>query len=67
MRHVNAHLDRYVAQAGKGGADPWLAAEPPQHLLLGKGALRMAREKFSGMLTEFAQWEAVTLGADFPE
>ena len=47
--------------------DASMAAEPPLRLLLGKMALELARKKLSTMKTDFDNWEAVTIGADFPE
>jgi NAD(P)-dependent dehydrogenase (short-subunit alcohol dehydrogenase family) len=42
------------------------APNPPLHLLLGKDALRLAREKIEALRGAFDAWEKVTLGADFP-
>src|SRR5262249_24286781 len=39
---------------------------PPLHLLLGKDALRMAREKLDALRHDFDAWQNVTVGADFP-
>jgi NAD(P)-dependent dehydrogenase (short-subunit alcohol dehydrogenase family) len=39
---------------------------PPLHLLLGKVALRMGREKIEALRRDFDAWEKVTIGADFP-
>lgn len=44
-----------------------LADEPPLHLLLGKAALASARKKLELLRRDFDRWEAVSLGADFPE
>jgi NAD(P)-dependent dehydrogenase (short-subunit alcohol dehydrogenase family) len=62
--------------SGKQPGDPVRAAsaiirvaespEPPLHLLLGKDALRMAREKIEVLRGDFDAWEKVTVGADFP-
>jgi NAD(P)-dependent dehydrogenase (short-subunit alcohol dehydrogenase family) len=38
----------------------------PLHLLLGKDALRMAREQLEVLRKSFDAWEEVTVGADFP-
>jgi hypothetical protein len=40
---------------------------PPLHLLLGKDALRMGREKLEAMRNDFDAWKETTVGADFPE
>jgi NAD(P)-dependent dehydrogenase (short-subunit alcohol dehydrogenase family) len=42
------------------------APNPPLHLLLGKDALRLGREKLEALRRDFDAWEKVTLGADFP-
>ena len=47
--------------------DACMSAEPPLRLLLGKMALELARKKLSTMKADFDNWEAVTIGADFPE
>jgi NAD(P)-dependent dehydrogenase (short-subunit alcohol dehydrogenase family) len=62
--------------SGKQPGDPVRAANaiiqavespsPPLHLLLGKDALRMAREKLDALRGTFDAWEKVTAGADFP-
>src|SRR5215471_14569057 len=62
--------------SGKQPGDPVRAANaiiqavespsPPLHLLLGKDALRMAREKLDALHGDFDAWEEVTVGADFP-
>src|SRR5262249_9286750 len=62
--------------SGKQPGDPVRAANaiieavesptPPLHLLLGRDALRMAREKLEVLREAFDAWEQVTVGADFP-
>src|SRR5215468_2885499 len=62
--------------SGKQPGDPVRAAHaiiqavespaPPLHLLLGKDALRMAREKLDALHRDFDTWQNVTVGADFP-
>jgi NAD(P)-dependent dehydrogenase (short-subunit alcohol dehydrogenase family) len=42
------------------------APNPPLHLLLGKEALRLGREKLDALRRDFDAWENVTVGADFP-
>jgi NAD(P)-dependent dehydrogenase (short-subunit alcohol dehydrogenase family) len=42
------------------------ASNPPLHLLLGKDALRLAREKLVALHRDFDTWQSVTVGADFP-
>jgi NAD(P)-dependent dehydrogenase (short-subunit alcohol dehydrogenase family) len=42
------------------------APEPPLHLLLGRAALRGARQKLDQLRADFDAWEATTVGADFP-
>ena len=61
---------------GKQPGDPVRAANaiiqvvesrvPPLHLLLGKDALRMAREKLDALRRDFDTWQNVTVGADYP-
>src|SRR5262245_39417389 len=63
-------------QAGKQPGDPVRAAKaiiqaveapnPPLHLLLGKDALRLGREKLDALRHDFDTWQNVTVGADFP-
>ena len=65
------------ARSGKQAGDPVRGAQaiitavlsdnPPRHLLLGKPALELARKKLDALRADFDAWEAVTLGADFPE
>jgi NAD(P)-dependent dehydrogenase (short-subunit alcohol dehydrogenase family) len=43
------------------------APEPPQRLLLGRHALRMARLKLAAAQKDFEGWAQVTEGADFPD
>jgi len=67
----------FHTQAGKQAGDPQKAVEaivavvsapnPPKHLLLGKFALGRFRGKIDAMQKEIAEWEATTIGADFPE
>ena len=62
--------------SGKQPGDPVRAAQaiiqaietpnPPLHLLLGKDALRLGREKLEALRRDFDTWENVTVGADFP-
>jgi NAD(P)-dependent dehydrogenase (short-subunit alcohol dehydrogenase family) len=65
------------ANNGKQPGDPVRAADavikvvesenPPLHLVLGKVAVGRAREKFTEMLQGLAQWEAVSVGTDYPD
>lgn len=41
------------------------AERPPSRLVLGKAALRAAREKLESMRTDFDAWERVTVDADY--
>lgn len=66
-----------AGNSGKQPGDPARAAaaimsvvespSPPLRLLLGRPGLELARAKLDGLATSIAQWEAVTLGADFPQ
>ena len=63
--------------SGKQPGDPVRAAkaiikaveadEPPLRLLLGKAALKGARNKLELLKKDFDTWEEITTGADFPE
>jgi short-subunit dehydrogenase len=67
----------FKTQSGKQPGDPQKAVEaifaaadspePPLHLLLGKNALQRLRDKLAIRQKEIADWESVTVGADFPE
>ena len=69
--------DYLKTQAGKQPGDPQKAVEaiiaaadapePPVHLLLGKLALTRFRGKLEQWQKDLAEWESVTVGADFPE
>jgi len=66
-----------AGNSGKQPGDPARAAaaivrivespSPPLRVLLGRPALDLARAKLGAMTQSIAQWEAVTLGTDFPE
>ncbi|GAB5096202.1 MULTISPECIES: oxidoreductase [unclassified Caballeronia] len=74
---AKARVDMVRNYSGKQPGDPVRAAEaiikavesdnPPLRLLLGKAALTNARLKVEALRKDFDGWEAVTLGADFPE
>jgi NAD(P)-dependent dehydrogenase (short-subunit alcohol dehydrogenase family) len=63
------------ARDGKQPGDPAKAAQalltlvaaeaPPVHLLLGKDALTLVRDKLAAMVAEIDAWEDVTLSTDF--
>lgn len=68
----------YLAeQHGRQPGDPLKAVQamiqvvdspnPPLRLLLGAGALKRVRQKLEDWQKEIADWEPVTVGADFPE
>jgi serine/threonine protein kinase len=40
---------------------------PPLNLILGKDGLNRVRAKLDQLMTSIDDWEAVTLGADFPK
>ncbi|MBV9875563.1 MAG: oxidoreductase [Verrucomicrobia bacterium] len=64
-------------RSGKQPGDPVRAAEamitiveadqPPRNLFLGKIAFDMAREKLSYLSKSIDQWQALSVGADFPD
>ena len=69
---------REIAErSGKQPGDPVRAAEaiitiveadqPPRNLFLGKRAVDMAREKLTYLSGTIEQWEALSLGTDFPD
>ncbi len=43
------------------------SGHPPRHLLLGAFALHRFRSEIERFQTEIAEWESVTLTADFPD
>jgi NAD(P)-dependent dehydrogenase (short-subunit alcohol dehydrogenase family) len=65
------------ARSGNQAGDPVRAAQaiidaalsdkPPLRLLLGKTALELARKKLDFMRGDFDAWEAITVGADYPD
>jgi NAD(P)-dependent dehydrogenase (short-subunit alcohol dehydrogenase family) len=73
---VGARRAMVAAVDGKQPGDPQKAAEaiiqvaemaePPLHLLLGKVVLDTYRAKLADIAQNLAEWESVTLGADFP-
>jgi NAD(P)-dependent dehydrogenase (short-subunit alcohol dehydrogenase family) len=54
-------------RAAKAMIEAVAAAKPPRHLLLGRPALDLARQKLAALKADFDAWEAVTVGADYPE
>ena len=73
---AGARRAQLAANNGKQPGDPARAAaaiiqvvempDPPLRLLLGKVAVDRAREKFTNLLRTMEEWEAVSLGTDFP-
>jgi NADP-dependent 3-hydroxy acid dehydrogenase YdfG len=69
--------EQTFARDGKQQGDPVRAAQAiidavnapntPRHLLLGAPALTLAREDLDRKAKEFSEWEATTLGADYPD
>ena len=63
--------------SGRQAGDPARAAQaiirivesptPPMNLVLGKDGLKRVRDKLDKFSDSLRQWEAVTVGADFPE
>jgi NAD(P)-dependent dehydrogenase (short-subunit alcohol dehydrogenase family) len=74
--HVGARRAFVASVHGKQPGDPRKAAEavvdleamaaPPMHLLLGRPVLEMYRAKLAEHTRLLDDWEAVTLGADYP-
>ena len=54
-------------RAAKAIITAYEAEHPPLHLVLGKPALGLARNKLETLKTELDTWEKTTLGADYPE
>jgi NAD(P)-dependent dehydrogenase (short-subunit alcohol dehydrogenase family) len=71
------NLDDLRAYSGKQPGDPVRAAaaiidavnspNPPLRLLLGRAALKGARNKLDMLRQDFDAWEQTTIGADFPD
>jgi NAD(P)-dependent dehydrogenase (short-subunit alcohol dehydrogenase family) len=67
----------FTEQDGKQRGDPQKAVEaivkaveaerPPLHLLLGASTVARVKGRVEALLKDVAEWEAVTVGADFPE
>ncbi len=65
------------ARSGKQAGDPVRGAQaiidaalsdtPPLRLLLGKAALELGRKKVESLTRDFDAWEAMTIGADYPD
>jgi NADP-dependent 3-hydroxy acid dehydrogenase YdfG len=74
---AGAWRDQVRASSGRQAGDPVLAAHaivetmlspnPPHRLLLGNDAYQAATAKLDDLRNEFAAWETVSRGADFPE
>jgi NAD(P)-dependent dehydrogenase (short-subunit alcohol dehydrogenase family) len=74
---VHARLKQLSAYSGRQPGDPVRAAEaivtvvnsatPPLNLVLGAPGLKMVREKLAALTAEINRWEALTLGADYPD
>lgn len=73
---AGARRAEIASRSGKQAGDPQRAADaiikvvespaPPLNLVLGKDGLSRVRAKFSTLMSTMDEWEAVTLGADFP-
>jgi len=74
---AEANKNNIRGYSGKQPGDPERAAKaivkaveaehPPLRLLLGKAALKGARNKLTELQRDFDAWEETTIGADFPE
>ncbi len=53
-------------RAARAIIDAALSDTPPLRLLLGQGALGLARKKLDTLRRDFDAWEATTVGADYP-
>jgi len=74
---AGARRAEITGRSGRQAGDPERAAEaiikvvespsPPLNLVLGRNGLERVREKLAKLTRTIDQWEAVTLGADFPQ
>ena len=74
---AHARYKQTSGYSGKQPGDPVRAAEaivqaveaanPPLHLVLGRPGLEFVRTKLNALQKDIADWEDVTLGADYPE
>ena len=74
---AGARSRQIAERSGKQPGDPVRASEaiiaiveadqPPRNLFLGKIAVDMAREKLAYLSKSIAQWQALSLGTDFPD
>jgi NAD(P)-dependent dehydrogenase (short-subunit alcohol dehydrogenase family) len=74
---AGARSRQIAERSGKQPGDPVRAAEaiitiveadqPPRNLFLGKFAVDMAREKLTYLSGTIDQWQALSLGTDFPD
>ena len=74
---VHARLKQVSGYSGRQVGDPVRAAEamitvvnsaePPFNLVLGAPGLKMVRDKLATLTAEIDRWEALTLGADYPD
>lgn len=67
LRSVNGTQKGDPLRAAKAIQQVVDSKNPPQHLVLGAFALAKFRSKLDRLEAEMAQWESVTLGADFPD
>ena len=74
LRATNLHRNRALRgqaarSSGESGAglDLALSQNPPLHLPLGAAAYKRMQSKLDQWREEMAKYEAVSLGADFPE
>ena len=74
---AGANMQNIRASSGNQAGDPVRAVKaivkavesenPPMRLLLGKAALRNARNKLDSLKKEFDEWEETTVSADYPQ
>jgi NAD(P)-dependent dehydrogenase (short-subunit alcohol dehydrogenase family) len=74
---AGARRAQLLASSGRQAGDPVRAADaiidlvampnPPLHLVLGAVAVGRAREKLRALLQSIDEWEAVSVGTDFPK
>jgi NAD(P)-dependent dehydrogenase (short-subunit alcohol dehydrogenase family) len=67
LRAISGHQDGDPVRAAEAIVMAVESATPPHRLLLGNDAFRGAIAKLDALRQEFAAWESVSRGADFPE
>ncbi|HEY9132365.1 MAG TPA: oxidoreductase [Dyella sp.] len=64
-KNISGHQPGDPHKAGEALLKLVASDDPPMHLLLGRDAMTMVREKLGALKSEFDTWEQVTLSTDF--